>query len=134
MKKTLLMIMLALPTLSHANMLFYCKTTNGKTVKVEKQEDIVSYAFGRDLQQPELALKKPITEVEIFPRGFSGGSYANVVTFDNGDYSYELHIGEQFDTPGKDKRYGLIWVYRNGHELAEIKCIPTTIPKSVLMQ
>ncbi len=137
MKKILLVIICTLPMLSsHAEILFYCKTTNGKQVKVEKHGDIVSYAFGRSLKKPELALQKHVDKVPVTIEPYAGGGLTEI-TITNGNYTYQLFqeiIAGEWNKDGTRNYdyYGGVIVYRGKKRLVELKCIPSAMSKTML--
>ncbi len=131
MKKILLVSALTFPMLSNAETLFYCKTTKGKQVKVEKHGEIFSYAFGKSLKKPELALRKKASEVSTETEAYSGGG-ATVITITNDGYRYELRSGIiagdwNADGTRNHEDFGSIQVYKGEKELAELTCIPSTM-------
>ncbi len=130
--KLLLTSLLLVPLIIQAETLFYCKTVKGKQAKIERKGSAIYYTYGKNLNQPELALSRQVGEVDIGFKGFPGSSYAHVVAFDNGDFGYELHVGKHYeDNTPKGVKYGMIMVYKNGNELATIDCDANTIPESV---
>ncbi len=133
MKKIFLAIVFTLPILSHAETLFYCKTTNGKQVKVEKHGKIVSYAFGKNLNKPELALQKFADKVPINIEPYASGGLTEI-TITNGNYTYQLYqeiIAGKWNKDGTRNHdyFGSISVYRGKKQLAELKCIPSSMLK-----
>lgn len=129
MKKIILIICLA-PMLVNAELLFYCKTTTGKSVRVEQKNSQISYTFGRNLAKPELDLTKHANDVSMTHEGYSGGG-ASVIAIPNGAYTYELRSGIRrvsFENGyAKTEDFGSITVLKSNDRVAEIDCIANTV-------
>ncbi len=111
--------------------LFYCKTKNNKQVSVIKKGNYIFYAFGRNLQNPEMKLKKELYEVPMRYEMYSGGG-GRVITVENDKYSYELLSGIRSACYGEDctphhEEFGSITVYKGDKILAEIECDASTV-------
>lgn len=120
-----------LPTLSYSETLFYCQTTQGKQVRVQKQNDTITYAFGKSLNNPELALVKPRSDVHIGHEAYSGGG-ASIISIPNDGYIYEIRSGIrkiswEANASKTHEDFGELTVLRDDKTLAEIKCRPETI-------
>lgn len=104
-----------------AHTLFYCKTTKGKQIKVEKTKSYFSYSFGRDLKKPEIVLRKKPDEAYVYCGAYKDG---NVLTIEipNGQYSYIINSGHT----GKGK-FSYLTVSKNGNEIAELVCKDSTV-------
>lgn len=131
MKKVIITAALMLPCLSLAETLFFCKTTTGKQIRIQKQGNTITYAFGKQLSQPELALKKPLADVEQRHEAYSGGG-GYLISIPNDGYNYEVRTGirkiswkENAKKTHED--FGELTVYRGEKVLAEIRCRPETI-------
>ena len=83
------------PYASADRILMHCTLENGaKKVAVYQSGDIISYAFGADLDRPELSLSSTISDLSGIPFNRVSGSYFEQVRFYNGDTSYEVSTAE----------------------------------------
>ncbi|MEJ6401456.1 hypothetical protein [Yoonia sp. 2307UL14-13] len=74
-----------------STVLMHCTFDDGaKQVALCRSDDIVSYAFGADLDRPELSLSSTISDLQAVPFNRVSGSYFEQIRFYNGDTSYEV--------------------------------------------
>ncbi len=104
-----------------SNTVFYCKTTKGKQIKVNKDKSTVTYSFGKNLSKPEIILKKKLSEVEIGRSPYKDGSVLQI-TIPNNGFLYTITSGHT----GVGK-FSYLTVSKNGKELAELECQEKTV-------
>lgn len=104
-----------------SNTVFYCKTTKGKQIKVNKDKSTVTYSFGKNLSKPEIVLKKKLSEIEIDRSPYKDGSVMQIVIPNNG-FLYIITSG--YTSIGK---FSYLTVSKNGKDLAELECQDKTV-------
>lgn len=106
-------------TLANNNIVFQCVTTNNKHLLVTKNKDAISYKFGKNLSNPEIALT---TKNVIYMPWDGAGSYViNRLEVQNGNISYTVFSSYLRDPDNLVTESGVI-VSKNDRELATIYC------------
>lgn len=109
-------------------LVFSCITTKGKFVEVCQTPSVVTYAFGRKGQKPEMALAVPTEKLDRMV-GSGSGAAQDRITFHNGRTSYALEISEVYgrhypdgtkDIPSTD---AYLEVLSSGKTVATIACM-----------
>lgn len=105
----------------NSSTIFYCQTTKGKQIKVEKHKSYIIYSYGKNLKKPELTLKRKLSEVDIYRGSYRDGKILQITLF-NKKYAYTIYSG--FTREGK---FNYLSVSKNGNEIVELECVKNTV-------
>ncbi len=129
--KTSLVIASSLYTgLVSADVIFSCDTTNGKQVLVEDAGEHIKYAFGRDLDHPELSLSVPREAASTWQWPGIGRYMGYSVTLPNGAITYTVFYSVDRMTEGFPLTSGVTVANKN-QRIATIYCLSNTLNESL---
>ncbi|AZZ43715.1 hypothetical protein C1896_01495 [Pseudomonadaceae bacterium SI-3] len=111
--------------------LFSCKTKSNKFLELHKQDNTITYKFGKINSQPELELKKSLDEVEILIGNASGSELTNSISFANGEYTYTVISSVNKVADVQEPKHGIL-VKKNSNYLTYISCISASVEGSLL--
>lgn len=97
-----------------------------KAVRICLSDNNVTYAFGPVAGAPDLAMSVPVAELDYVPWPGVGSAVWDMVTFYNGDYSYEVVAGFERN-PEDPAQFGGIRVAKTGQEIANLNCDPGSV-------
>ena len=109
---------------------FYCRTTNNKTVEVCDLGTKISYSFGRAGRQPELALAVPRNQATSYQWQGIGRYMSYSVTIPNGNTKYEVFLSVDRLSDDHPLEAG-INVSVDDRHLATIECAPNSLYQSL---
>jgi hypothetical protein len=89
--------------------------------------NFATYAYGKTGQRPDLALARPVQEVEMTPWPGVGRSIWEDFQFRNGDVSYRVFYSIDRFSEGEPALTAGVMVEKGEETLAELDCDPGTI-------
>jgi hypothetical protein len=109
-----------------AETLFACTLSGGKTVRVTRQSDRLTYRYGTD-RRPELTIVGSPAARNLFAATalHGGPTYYTQLRFVRGTYSYIVYAMEGGRITDSAGRSGLM-VFRNGRRIMERSCARMT--------
>ncbi|MGB2065625.1 MAG: hypothetical protein ACPHUL_10720, partial [Marinomonas gallaica] len=110
--------------------IFSCDTTNGKQVMVQNVGEQIEYAFGDDLENPELLLSVPRDDASTWQWKGIGRYMGYSVTLPNGQYTYTAFYSVDRMTEGFPLTSGITVANKNQH-IATIYCLSNTLNESL---
>lgn len=113
-----------------ADVIFSCDTTNGKQVMVQNVGEQIEYAFGDDLENPELLLSVPRDDTSTWQWKGIGRYMGYSVTLPNGQYTYTAFYSVDRMTEGFPLTSGITVANKNQH-IATIYCLSNTLNESL---
>lgn len=113
-----------------ADVIFSCDTTNGKQVMVQNVGEQIEYAFGDDLENPELLLSVPRDDASTWQWKGIGRYMGYSVTLPNGQYTYTAFYSVDRMTEGFPLTSGITVANKNQH-IATIYCLSNTLNESL---
>jgi hypothetical protein len=123
--------LLSANTMEETKPLFSCKTKSNKFLELHKQDNTITYKFGKINSPPELELKKSSDEVEILIGNASGSELTNSISFANGEYTYTVISSVNKVADVQEPKHGIL-VKKNSNYLTYISCIPASVEGSLL--
>ncbi|MGC6342950.1 hypothetical protein ACNO7N_08665 [Bisgaard Taxon 45] len=97
--------------------IFTCKTSNGKSIELNKYDEVYIYRFGANLTKPELTLENHIEEITkgIITKG--GVEIKRFYELTRGNYTYHV-----FFTNPKAYEDNGVEVFKNNQSVAKVVC------------
>lgn len=107
----------------HANdLIFKCKFENSKQVSLYKNENDITYSFGKIGSKPDLKLKRKKDQLSLDLGNLSGRYITNSIKIKNGIYSYQLTTSVDRIADEQIPSTSLT-VMKNDKSLTTIQCI-----------
>lgn len=117
------------PSVFANNIIFECKTDNGKNISVSQIGDEYEYTFGTSKKKPELSFRNKSNDVEhITPDDgdYSGSFLYTSLKMKNGIYTYEVYRSVDRTNPDDSdplsRNESGVSVYKNGKHIATVLC------------
>ncbi len=120
-----------LPISAFATNLFYCETPQGKKISIQQHDDMINYAYGKDLANPEITLNKPKNFVHIRRDNYDGDSKSLIINVFNKEYTYSATVvdfGKEYSDDGKSRYIsGGLFVLKNNDIIANLDCVTSSL-------
>ena len=123
MKKITFLLLSLIGFTAHAESttIFQCKTTNNKIVSVKLINNVVSYKFGKNLNNPELAFSVPKKMTSTYQWSGTGSSIYYDVEVPNGKTIYTVYSSLDRMTEEHPTESGVTVTNKN-QQIATILC------------
>lgn len=117
------------PSVFANNIIFECKTDNGKNISVSQIGDEYEYTFGTSEKKPELSFRNKSNDVEhITPDDgdYSGSFLYTSLKMKNGIYTYEVYRAVDRTNPDENdalsRNESGVHVYKSDKHIANVLC------------
>lgn len=115
------------------SLVFQCNTSKNKTITISRSGNQLYYTYGTD-KKNDIKIKEDLYSKEIqetFSHNVnlankSGPYIYNSVTFENGEYAYNVTVLSDINVPS-DKTFSGVYVIKSGSQVARIRCKESTI-------
>ncbi len=103
-------------------LIFFCNTTSGKEIKLEKENSYILYSYGKRNAAPEIILKQKTDPSQLKLSEPEGSNIVTSIRLTNGDYTYEIFTSTDRMGPTHKFHSGM-FVFKDNELLSRIRCI-----------